>query len=72
MSEDISLILTAIGLVPITIQEAVVLQRPLDLAPIDVLHVTQIIVLQNGDRAGMNFLQGAKSEGYQRGFHDVQ
>lgn len=48
------------------------LRRFLDPGPIDTLRVAQILVLQNGYRAGINFLERAKPERDQRRFHYVQ
>lgn len=44
----------------------------LDARPVDALRVTKILVLQDGDRAGEDLLEGAEPERHQRRLHDVQ
>lgn len=53
--------LTAFALVPIIRQQALVFRRLLDPGPVDALRVTQVLVLQNGYRSGVNHLQRAKT-----------
>lgn len=69
---NVFFILTAFALVSIVWQKAFVFEWFLDSVPIDALRVAQIFVLQNGDRAGIDLLQRAKTEGYQGGLDDVQ
>lgn len=48
------------------------LRRFLNSRPIDTLSVTQVLILQDGYRSRINFLQRTKSERDQRRFHDIQ
>lgn len=62
----------AFALVPIVRQQTLVLRGLLDPRPIDTLRVTEILVLQDGDGARVDFLQRAEPERDQRRLHDVQ